>query len=94
MTKSNQNKLHQGSTLTPYFALVMDQLTRHIHNDIAWCKLCMVDAILVAETKFRVYSKFKLWMSVLESKNFRLSRTNMEYMECSLVNLEIEIEVV
>ena len=32
--------LHQGSALSPYlFALVMDELTRHMKDEVPWCML-------------------------------------------------------
>ena len=43
--------LHQGSSLSPYlFALVMDELTRHIQDDIPWCMLFTDDIVLIDET--------------------------------------------
>lgn len=44
--------LHHGSALGTYlFALVIVAITRHIQNNIPWCKLFMDDAVLVYETK-------------------------------------------
>ena len=44
--------LHQGSTLSPYlFALVMDELTRNIQDDVLWCMLFTNDILLVDETR-------------------------------------------
>ena len=35
--------LHQGSALSPYiFALVMDELTRHLQDHVPWCILFVV----------------------------------------------------
>ena len=42
--------LHQGSALSPYlFALVMDELTRHIQDIVPWCMLFTDDIVLVDE---------------------------------------------
>ena len=53
--------LHQGSALSSYlFALVMDELTRHIQDEIPCCMLFANDIILVAETKLKVNAKLEL----------------------------------
>ena len=75
--------LHQGSTLSPYlFVLVMDELTRHIQEEVPWCMLFADDVVLIDETREGVNAKLELWRGVLESKGFRISRTKTEYMEC------------
>ena len=53
--------LHQGSALSPYlFALVMDELTRHMQDDVPQCMLFVDDIVLVAETKVEVNAKLEL----------------------------------
>ena len=75
--------LHQGSTLSPYlFVLVMDELTRHIQEEVPWCMLFADDVVLIDETREGVNAKLELWRGILESKGFRISRTKTEYMEC------------
>nr|CBL94163.1 putative RNA-directed DNA polymerase (Reverse transcriptase) [Malus domestica] len=75
--------LHQGSSLSPYlFALVMDELTGHIQDDIPWCMLFAYDIVLIDETQEGVNAKLNLWREVLESKGLCLSRSKTEYMEC------------
>ena len=66
--------LHQGSALSPYlFALVMDEITRHIQDDVPWCMLFADDIVLVDETREGVNAKLELWRDTLETKGFRLS---------------------
>ena len=73
--------MHQQS-LSPYlFALVMDELTGHIQDDIPWCMLFANDIVLIDETQEGVNAKLNLWREVLESKGLRLSRSKTEYME-------------
>ena len=74
--------LHQGSALSPYlFALVMDELTKHIQDDIPWCMLFADDIVLIDETKYGVNAKLDVWREVLESKGFKISRTKIEYIK-------------
>jgi hypothetical protein len=71
--------LHQGSALSPYlFALVMDEVTRDIQDDMLFAD----DVVLVDDSRAGVNRKLELWRHTLESKGFRLSRTKTEYMRC------------
>ena len=69
--------------MSPYlFVLVMDELTRRIHEEVSWCMLFANDVVLIDETREEVNAKLELWMDVLESNGFRINRTKTEYMEC------------
>ncbi|KAL6564528.1 hypothetical protein OROMI_015978 [Orobanche minor] len=75
--------VHQGSALSPFlFAIVMDELTRGIQNDVPWCMMFADDIVLIDETKVGVQQKLELWRDTLEARGFRLSRSKTEYMEC------------
>ncbi|KAL6517796.1 hypothetical protein OROMI_033497 [Orobanche minor] len=75
--------VHQGSALSPFlFAIVMDELTRGIQNDVPWCMMFADDIVLIDETKVGVQPKLELWRDTLEARGFRLSRSKTEYMEC------------
>ncbi|KAL6579835.1 hypothetical protein OROMI_007859 [Orobanche minor] len=72
-----------GSALSPFlFAIVMDELTRGIQNDVLWCMMFADDIVLIDETKVGVQQKLELWRDTLEARGFRLSRSKTEYMEC------------
>ncbi|KAL6501581.1 hypothetical protein OROGR_026714 [Orobanche gracilis] len=44
--------VHQGSALSPFlFAIVMDELTSGIQNDVPWCMMFADDIVLIDETK-------------------------------------------
>ena len=60
--------LHQGSALSPLFALVMDEVTKNIQGDIPWCILFANDVVLVDESQAGVNKKLELWRQTLESK--------------------------
>ncbi|GMP67085.1 hypothetical protein CsSME_00027194 [Camellia sinensis var. sinensis] len=68
------------------FALVRDELTRNIQDDVPWCMLFADNIVLVNETKEGVNIKLEIWRKTLESKGFRISRTKTEYMECKFSN--------
>ena len=74
--------LHQGSALSPYlFALVMDELTSHLQDNVPWCMLFADDVVLIDESKVGLNAKLELWRDALESKGFKISRTKTECME-------------
>ena len=53
--------LRQGSALSPLlFAIVMDELTRAIQNEIPWCMLFADNIVLVDETRAGVNVKLEL----------------------------------
>ena len=53
--------VHQESTLSQFlFAIVMDEITKSIHEDIPWCMLFANDIVLIDEIKEEVNKKLKL----------------------------------
>ena len=61
--------LHQGWALSPFlFALVMDELTKSIQEEVPWCMLLAHDIVIVDETKTRVNAKLEIWRDALESR--------------------------
>ena len=52
--------MHQGSAPSPYlFALIMDELTIHIQQEIPWCILFEDDIVLVDESRDGVNAKLE-----------------------------------
>jgi hypothetical protein len=53
--------LHQGLAPSPYlFALVMDEITRDIQDDISCCMLFADDVVLRDESRVRVDEELEL----------------------------------
>ncbi|GMP34983.1 hypothetical protein CsSME_00007628 [Camellia sinensis var. sinensis] len=48
------------------------------------------DVLLVDEIREGVNTKLEIWRETLESKEFRISRTKTEYIECNFSNNRIE----
>ncbi|KAL4204701.1 hypothetical protein AMTRI_Chr01g111220 [Amborella trichopoda] len=83
--------LHQRSTLIPYFfVLVMDNLTKHLQDEIPWCMLFADDIVLIEETQNDVNTKLELWRNALESKGFKLAGLRQSIWNVSLVIIGVE----
>ena len=55
--------LHQGSELNPFlFIILMDELTRRIHDEIPWCMLFVDDIVRIDETRDEVNFNLERWM--------------------------------
>lgn len=81
--------------MSPYlFAVVMDEVTRDIQEDIPWCMLFACDVVLVDDSRTGANRKLELWRHTLELKDFRLSRTKTEYMMCGFSTTRNEEEEV
>ena len=61
----------------------MDELTKHMQDEVCWCLLFADDIVLVVETKVEVNAKLEFWREALESKGLKISRNKTEYMECN-----------
>ena len=58
--------LHQILALSPYlFALVMDELTKNIPDDVSWCMLFADNIVIINETRKVINFKLNRW------RNFR-----------------------
>jgi len=54
-------ELHQEFALNPYlFALVMDELAKHVHVKVSWCILFVDDIVLEEDTKECMNTKLKI----------------------------------
>ncbi|GKA98867.1 ataxia telangiectasia mutated family protein [Tanacetum coccineum] len=90
--------LHQGSAISPYlFALILDELSRGIQEDIPWCMIFADDIVLVSESAEGLNDRLENWREALEANGLRVSREKTEYLRCDFSNSEIahneEVEV-
>ena len=67
----------------------MDELTRHMQDEVPWCMLFVNDIVLLAVTKVEVNAKLELWREALESKGLKISRNKTKYMNASLVKTNV-----
>jgi len=75
--------LHQCSALSPFlFALIIDELTNEIQDELPLCMLFTDDIILIDEIRERVNGKLERSRHYLESRGFRVSRLKTEYLHC------------
>ncbi|GJW90769.1 retrovirus-related pol polyprotein LINE-1 [Tanacetum coccineum] len=90
--------LHQGSAISPYlFALILDELSRGIQEDIPWCMIFADDIVLVSESAEGLNDRLENWREALEANGLRVSREKTKYLRCDFSNSEIahnkEVEV-
>ncbi|GJZ51585.1 retrovirus-related pol polyprotein LINE-1 [Tanacetum coccineum] len=79
--------LHQESAYSLYiFALILDELSRGIQEDIPWCPIFVDDIVLVLESTEGLNNRLENWREALEDNGLRVS---MEYLRCDFSNIEI-----
>lgn len=79
--------LHRGSALDPFlFALVKDEFTQHIQEEVPWRLLFADNILLINETRSVVNDRPANWKQSLEYKGFRLSRTKQSTWNASSVS--------
>ncbi|GJW46904.1 retrovirus-related pol polyprotein LINE-1 [Tanacetum coccineum] len=75
--------LHQGSAISPYlFALILDELSRGIQENIPWSMVFADDIVLVAESADGLNIRLESWRRALEDNGLRVSRDKTEYLRC------------
>ncbi|GJY10408.1 ataxia telangiectasia mutated family protein [Tanacetum coccineum] len=75
--------LHQDSAISPYlFALILDEISKGIQEDIPWCMIFADDIMLIAELAKGLNSRLEKWRKALKDKGLRISRDKTEYLRC------------
>ncbi|XP_071739679.1 uncharacterized protein [Rutidosis leptorrhynchoides] len=86
--------LHQGSALSPFlFALILDELSQGIQENIPWCLIFADDIVLVSEQKDELNRRLERWREALEQNGLRISRQKTEYLRCEFSRTEEELNV-
>ncbi|GKA74364.1 retrovirus-related pol polyprotein LINE-1 [Tanacetum coccineum] len=81
--------LHQGSAISPYlFALILDELSRGIQENIPWSMVFADDIVLVAESADGLNRRLESWRRALEDNGLRVSRDKTEYLRCDFGRYE------
>lgn len=88
--------LYQGLSLNSYlFDLILDALTKHIQEEIPKCMLFAYDTVFIADIREDINCN-ELWRKTLESKDFCLKKSMMEYLQCNfnkkLVSSNLEMK--
>lgn len=65
------------------FVIVINELTKHIQNQIPWCASLSDDVIFVDKSRESVNLKLERWRNTLEDKGFKLSVVKMKYLNCN-----------
>ncbi|KAL4186166.1 hypothetical protein AMTRI_Chr09g12850 [Amborella trichopoda] len=64
----------------------MDDLTRHLHDEVPWCMSFADDIVFIDENRNSVNTKLEPWRDALKSKGFKINRTKTEHLECKFSN--------
>nr|GEX79159.1 craniofacial development protein 2 [Tanacetum cinerariifolium] len=71
------------------FALILDELSRGILDDIPWCMIFADDIVLVSESAEGLNDRLENWREALEANGLRVSREKTKYLSCDFSNSEI-----
>ncbi|XP_071728401.1 uncharacterized protein [Rutidosis leptorrhynchoides] len=81
--------LHQGSALSPFlFALILDELSQGIQENIPWCLIFADDIVLVSESNEELNRRLEQWRDALQ-----ISRQKTKYLRCDFDRTEDEQNV-
>ncbi|XP_070018002.1 uncharacterized protein [Nicotiana sylvestris] len=67
-------------------------MTRHIQGEVPWCILFADDIVLIDNTRGGVKERLEVWRHILESKGYKLSRTETKYLECKFSGVSQEAD--
>nr|GEU39134.1 hypothetical protein [Tanacetum cinerariifolium] len=85
-------RLHQRSAISPYlFALILDELSRGIQEDIPWCLIFADDIALVSKSAEGLNNRLEIEnrREALEDNGLSVSREKTEYLRCDFGKVEI-----
>ncbi|GJV94485.1 retrovirus-related pol polyprotein LINE-1 [Tanacetum coccineum] len=80
----------RGSTISPHlFAMILDDLSRGIQEDIPWSMIFVDDIVLFSESAEGLNNRLENWRESLEKNGLSVSREKTEYLRCDFGNGEI-----
>jgi len=66
----------------------MNELTREIQDEVPWFMFFADDTVLIDETIRGMNEKLERWRYNLKSREFRVSRSKIEYLRCGFSGKE------
>ncbi|GJT06548.1 ataxia telangiectasia mutated family protein [Tanacetum coccineum] len=85
-------RLHQGLAISPYlFALILDELSRGIQEDIPWCLIFVDNIVLVSESTKGLNSRLENWREDLEDNGLK---TLLDMIPNGAYRSQLEVETI
>nr|GEX96566.1 hypothetical protein [Tanacetum cinerariifolium] len=88
--KGTSRRYIKGSSISPYlFALILDEISREIQEDIPWYLIFADDIMLVSQSTKGLNIILENWREALEDNGLRVSRGKTKYVRCEFSNEEL-----
>ena len=71
--------LHQGTSLSPFFAMVIDKLKDEVRQESPWMMMLADDIVICSESRERVEENLERLRFELERREIKVSCSKTEY---------------